>query len=81
LKFEIQSNSAIDKKLSVTGGAKLEWRIDENKIKTALVNKTKEEAKNILSSFAEISSAEIVLEPFWRSKFPKAEKINLIINK
>ena len=55
---------------SLSGNATLVWDIDPSRISGAVAGKSREAAETILSSFPEVSSATLVLRPFWSNTFP-----------
>ena len=70
--------------ISLTGDADLIMKIDENKLKSELADKsnTKDEFIKALSKFTEIKSAVPKIFPPWVSTFPKnINKIEIITKK
>lgn len=55
--------------------------LDEDKIRHALANKSKNDLTTVLSQFPSIASAEASISPFWVTSFPKEGKdIIIVIN-
>ncbi len=66
---------------SLSGTPKIVWRVDEGKFVSDLLRKEKSEFNNILSKHTSISTAKLVIRPFWKGSFPeKAEDIQIIVN-
>ncbi|HEY4489120.1 MAG TPA: hypothetical protein VJA87_01420 [Candidatus Paceibacterota bacterium] len=55
---------------ALNGNTTLVWDIDPTRIAGAVAGKSRDAAKSILQSFPEVSSATLVLRPFWASTFP-----------
>jgi hypothetical protein len=55
---------------SLSGNTSLVWDIDPSRIAGAVAGKSRDAAESILSSFPEVSSATLVLRPFWSNTFP-----------
>jgi len=64
---------------SIEGDIEIEWLVDEARLASELEGKDRDSFKDIISSFQEISRADAKVSPFWKSKFPKADKIEIII--
>lgn len=65
---------------SLSGDAKIVWRVAKDKLNQELIALKKEDFTKILSTHQEISSADLVMRPTWKNDFPeKKEKINVIV--
>jgi hypothetical protein len=87
LKFTLANRESIssadlkDISFNLTGKTKLVWRFDEAKFKEGLLGEKKTMFNKLLAKYPNINSADLVIEPFWRSSFPdKPEKIKIIVN-
>lgn len=83
---ELQSGDSTEEEilqtaLKIEGNAQIEWVIDEEKIKSELTKKTKNEFKEIMSNYPQITTAKVDIKPWWRNKFPKESEIEIIIEK
>ncbi|MFA5936644.1 MAG: hypothetical protein WC822_02060 [Candidatus Paceibacterota bacterium] len=66
---------------NLSGSPKIIWKVDENKFITDILNKKKKDFNQILSQYPSISSADLVIRPFWKSSFPeKSKNIEVIVN-
>ncbi len=66
---------------TLTGPLKVVWKFDSNKIIKEVLGKSKKDFNQILASYPNIDSAELILRPFWKKSFPEKEKsIKVIIN-
>ena len=66
---------------TLTGSAKVVWKVDTNKLIDDLLNKRKGEFNQILAGYSNIASADSVLTPIWSMSFPgKSKDINVIVN-
>lgn len=66
---------------TLTGNVKVVWKVDTTKLTEDLLGSSKEDFNNILSKYLNISSADLVLRPVWKSSLPtKKEKISILIN-
>ncbi len=66
---------------NLKGEMKIIWGVDGQKFAESLAGKDKKNFSRILLNYPNISSAELVLRPFWNSVLPKNSKdINVIIN-
>lgn len=65
--------------IRVNGQATLVWQFDQNKVKEAMLGKSKGEFQKIIESFAPaIKSATATIRPFWMTNFPaEPEKIEI----
>ncbi len=65
--------------IQVKGQTTLVWQFDQNKVKEALLGKSKGEFQKIVESFAPaIKSATATVRPFWMTNFPsEPEKIEI----
>jgi uncharacterized integral membrane protein len=66
-------------KLMIDSKVDLQWVINEDTIASAMEGKKRNELQTVVSDYKGIIRAEASLAPFWRSKFPKAGKIDVII--
>jgi hypothetical protein len=55
---------------SLKGEATMVYGYDENLLKSGLAGQKKKQASAILSQYEKIEKADIILRPFWKSKFP-----------
>jgi hypothetical protein len=68
-------------KFTLLGTPKIIWKVDEEKLVTAILNKKKKDFNQILAQYPNIDSAELVVRPFWKSSFPdKSKNIEIIVN-
>lgn len=66
---------------NLKGETKIVWKIDESRLITDLLGKSKKDFQQILSGYPNIISADLVISPFWKSSFPdKANDIKVIVN-
>ena len=66
---------------TLTGSAKVVWRVDADKLVSDLLGKRKGDFSQILSGYSNIASADSVLTPVWSMSFPdKSKNINVIVN-
>ncbi len=65
--------------IRVVGQTTLVWQFDPNKVKEALLGKSKSQFQSIIESFAPaIKSATATVRPFWMTNFPaEPEKIEI----
>jgi hypothetical protein len=65
---------------SLKGAPHLVSALDSEKIKQALLGKSRKSLFEVLATFPEIAKADVSFRPFWRSTFPTdPAKINVII--
>ncbi|OGI94570.1 hypothetical protein A3A03_03520 [Candidatus Nomurabacteria bacterium RIFCSPLOWO2_01_FULL_40_18] len=77
--FSFKDLQAINFNLS--GTAKIVYRLDEAKFATDLLGKSKKDFKQILSQYPNIDSADLSINPFWKTTLPdKAKDIKVIVN-
>lgn len=55
---------------TLNGNTTLVWDIDPSRIAGAVAGKSRDAAETILQSFPEVSSATLILRPFWSNTFP-----------
>jgi hypothetical protein len=68
-------------KFSLKGTPKVIWKVDAEKFTNDILNKKKRDFNQILSRYPSISSAVLVIRPFWKNSFPeKSKNIEIIIN-
>lgn len=66
---------------SLSGPAKITWKLDENKFAADLLGKPKGNFNQILSQYPNIDSATLTLTPLWRMSIPDQSKdIKVIVN-
>lgn len=66
---------------TLAGTPKIIWKVDETKFIDNLLGKKKTDFNQILALYPNISSAELVIRPFWKTSFPdKSENIEVIVN-
>jgi len=66
--------------ITVSGEANVAPKLDQAKLKTSLVGKSRMEAEDYMAGFQEVESAEVELWPFWVKKIPtltESLKINI----
>lgn len=82
LKNKEQISPDQDKEISFTlsGQARIIWDIDEEKLISDLLGKHKRNFQNILTNYTNISSAEVVIRPFWKKTFPEEAKDIKVVN-
>lgn len=57
-------------KLAISGTASFVWLYDAAKISAALVSQKTAEYKEVMVAFPEVTTAKVVVRPFWRNTFP-----------
>ena len=66
---------------SLSGLAKVVWRVDAGKLAQDMLGKKKKDFNQILSKYPGIASAQLVLRPFWKTSFPeKSKSIEITVN-
>lgn len=66
---------------NLKGATKIVWKVDENKLATDLLGKSKKDFNQILSQYPNIDSADLTVNPFWKTSLPdKAKNIKVIVN-
>ncbi len=66
---------------NLSGSTKIVWRVDEKKLSTSLLGKTKKDFNQVLLSYPNIESAELTVSPFWKTSLPdKSENIHIVVN-
>ncbi|MFA6076531.1 MAG: hypothetical protein WC735_00465 [Candidatus Paceibacterota bacterium] len=66
---------------NLSGSAKIVWKLDESKLVTDLLGKSKKDFNQVLLQYPNIDSAELTISPFWKSSLPnKAKNIRVIVN-
>ncbi len=65
-------------RFALSGGARLVFLYDADKLRAALLGREKSEIATILAQFPTIEKIDVVLRPFWSSAFPTKQK-NLVI--
>ena len=74
-------DSKLVQKLDIEGDVAIEWLIDPNELASVLEKKKKGEIMSLISEKKEIIKAEFRISPIWRNSFPKASKIEILIQK
>lgn len=70
-----------DAVFTLSGSAKIVWRIDADKLALDMLGKKKKDFNQILSQYPSIASAQLVLRPFWKTSFPeKSKSIEVTVN-
>lgn len=65
-------------RFTLKGEVRIVWLFDEDKLRTALIGRPKNELTSALSAFSTIENAELVIRPFWSRSFPRNPKKILI---
>ncbi|MCX6752296.1 MAG: hypothetical protein NTZ87_02235 [Candidatus Nomurabacteria bacterium] len=66
---------------NLSGSAKIVWKLDESKLITDLLGKSKKDFSQILLQYPNIDSADLTISPFWKTSLPdKSKNIKVIIN-
>lgn len=66
---------------NLRGTAKIVWKVDENNLIKNLLGQSKKNFNQILFKYPNIDSANVVINPFWKSSFPdKSKDIKVIVN-
>lgn len=66
---------------NLNGKPKIVWKVDTDKLTADLINVNKKDFNNVLSGYSNITSADLVLRPAWKSSFPdKTKNIKIIVN-
>ncbi len=67
--------------ISLKGPSKIVWRFDSDKFASDLLGRDKNQFNSVLSKYPNVSSANLVLKPFWRMSFPiKKQDIKVNVN-
>lgn len=65
----------------LSGSSRIVWYSDEEKLKSALVDKPKKDFQHIMSEYPNIDSADLVVRPVWKRDIPSDPKdIKIIVN-
>ncbi len=59
---------------TLSGPIKIVWTVDEDALKSELVNTSKKDFNKIMAGFFNIEKAEATIRPFWKRTFPAEEK-------
>ncbi len=85
--FENSFSSAQDLKdvnnisFNLKGNSQIVSKVDEAKLASDLLGKSKKDFNQVLEQYPDINSASLVIKPFWKMSFPdKLEDINIIVN-
>jgi len=66
---------------NLKGTAGMVHKVDEAKLATDLLGKSKKDFNQVLEQYPNIDSANLVIKPFWKMSFPdKIKDINIIVN-
>ncbi len=66
---------------NLSGTAKIVWRLDESKLISDLLGKSKKDFSQILLQYPNIDSADLAISPFWKMSFPdKIKDLKVIVN-
>lgn len=66
---------------SLTGPAKIVWKVDVDKFTNDLLGKPKKDFSQILSQYANIDSATLTITPIWKMSVPSQTKnVKVIVN-
>ncbi|MSU44846.1 hypothetical protein EXS45_01550 [Candidatus Nomurabacteria bacterium] len=66
---------------NLKGTTKIVWKLDENKLVTDLLSKSKKDFNQVLLQYPNIDSADLVISPFWKMTLPnKTKNIKVIVN-
>ena len=66
---------------NLSGATKIVWKLDEDKLRTDLLGKSKKDFSQILLQYPNVVSADLVLSPFWKISLPdKAKDRKVIVN-
>lgn len=66
---------------SLKGNTKIVWKLDESKLKTDLLGKSKKDFNQILLQYPNVDSADLSISPFWNISLPdKSKDIKVIVN-
>lgn len=61
-------------RFTLQGAARIVWPYDEEKLRTALAGKSKDDLAAVLSAFPTIERVDLVLRPFWSRRFSENPK-------
>jgi hypothetical protein len=66
---------------NLSGATKIVWKLDESKLVTDLLGKSKKDFNQILLQYPNVDSADLVISPFWKTSLPDSiKKIKVIVN-
>ena len=66
---------------TLTGSAKVVWKVDTDKLTADLLGKRKGDFNQILSEYPNIDSADLTIKPVWGMSFPdKSQDIKVVVN-
>jgi hypothetical protein len=87
LNFNIKNKQNIslledkDFDFDLDGFAQFVWMFDENKMKNDFVGQNKNNINSILANYIGIKEVEVIISPFWKTRFPKnVDRIKIIKN-
>ncbi|HEY4513329.1 MAG TPA: hypothetical protein VJH06_02345 [Candidatus Paceibacterota bacterium] len=66
---------------NLSGKTSIVWKVDEDKVVSGLLGKSKTYFKEILAPYKNIESANLALTPMWKSSVPEeAKNVKIIVN-
>lgn len=66
---------------NLAGKAKFVWRLDADKFTADLLGRAKKDFSQVLSQYADIDSAEMIVSPMWKMSVPdQAKDVKIIVN-
>jgi hypothetical protein len=66
---------------NLAGNPKIVWKFDEGKLQKEIAGRSKADFNQILSTYPNVSSADVLLRPIWKRAFPEeASKITVTVN-
>ncbi len=66
---------------NLSGAAKIVWKLDENKLMSDLLGKSKKDFSQILLQYPNVDSADLAISPFWKMSLPdKLKDIKVVVN-
>ena len=77
----ISGNDVENISFNLAGKPKVVWKFDDNKLKSDIAGKSKQDFYQILSQYPNVLSADVVLRPLWKRSFPDdQDDIKIIVN-
>ncbi len=86
LTFALQNRDSLPADLSsinfsLSGNAKIVWKVDEAKLVADMVGQPKKNFNTILSQYSNIDGAQLTIRPFWKTSLPtKPSDVKVIVN-
>ncbi len=78
LKPEALTYTLAEDEISIAGSTHITWTTDVEAFKKAIAGKKKSEVVDIINSYDSIQKTDIILKPFWKTRFPSdVTKINV----